>query len=117
MVTKVGVSNKPVQCGFLQHDVDYLGHVVNSKGLHAPPSNVEAVVNAPIPQDVTQLRAFLGLLNYCSEFLRNQSGMLHPLDNLLRKDQPWEWTTACDAAFVQTMKALVSFSVLVISAL
>ena len=86
---------------------------MDSKGIHATPSKVEAVVNAPAPQDLTQLRAFLGLLNYYSKFLSNLSEILHPLNNLLRKDQPWEWTAACNTAFVQAKRALASSPVLV----
>ena len=48
---------------------------------------MKTVVDAPTPQDLTQLRAFLGLINYYSKFLPNLSHMLHPLNNLLKKGQ------------------------------
>ena len=101
-----GLRIKPSKCNFLEHSVEYLGHVVDSEGLHVTPSKVQAVIDAPVPQDLTQLRA---LLNYysiltiiiASIIINYLSGMLHLLNNLLRKDQPWEWTAACNTAFIK----------------
>ena len=77
------------KCRFLQQSVEYLGHLVDAKGLHATPSKVKALNEAPAPRDITELRAFLGLLNYYSKFLHNLSHLMHPLNNLLRKGQKW----------------------------
>ena len=101
------------KCKFLLLFVEFLGHLINSEGLHATPSKVKAVVDAPTPQDLTQLRAFLGLINYYSKFLPNLSHMLHPLNNLLKKGQKWVWTDACAVAFKKAKEALVSSQVLI----
>ena len=106
-----GLRLKLPKCRFLQQSVEYLGHLVDAKGLHATLSKVKALIEAPAPRD--ELRAFLGLLNYYSKFFNNLSHLLHPLNNLLRKGQKWEWTTACAAAFNEAKQALVSSKVLV----
>ena len=108
-----GLRLKLPKCRFLQQSVEYLGHLVDAKGLHATPSKVKALIEAPAPRDITELRAFLCLLNYYSKFLHNLSHLIHPLNNLLRKGQKWEWTTACAAAFNEAKQALVSSKVLV----
>ena len=77
-----GLQLKLPKCRFLQQSVEYLGHLVDAKGLHATLSKVKALIEAPAPRD--ELRAFLGLLNYYSKFLHNLSHLLHPLNNLLR---------------------------------
>ena len=59
------------------------------------------------------MRAFLDLLNYYSKFFHNLSHLIHPLNNLLRMCQKWEWTTACAAAFKKAKQALVSSKILV----
>ena len=106
-----GLRLKLPKCRFLQQSVEYLGHLVDAKGLHATLSKVKALIEAPAPRD--ELREFLGLLNYYSKFLNNLSHLLHPLNNLLRKGQKWEWTTACAADFNEAKQALVSSKVLV----
>ena len=40
--------------------VEYLGYTVDSEGLDVTPNKIEAIVNAPKPQNVTELRADLG---------------------------------------------------------
>ena len=98
---------------FLRPSVEYLGHIIDKQGLHATPDKVKAVVNAPQPKDVSELRAFLGLLNYYGKFLPNLADQLHPLNNLLKKHQKWKWTDACEKAFKWAKQALVSAKVLV----
>ena len=44
---------------------------------------VEAAIAAPAPTDVTQLRSFLGLMNFYGRFLPNLSSVLAPLHKLL----------------------------------
>ena len=86
---------------------------MDTKGLHATSSKVKALIEAPAPRDITELRAFLCLLNYYSRFLHNLSHLIHPLNNLFRKGQKWELPTACAAAFNEAKQALVSSKVLV----
>jgi hypothetical protein len=62
----------------------------NADGLHTAPSKVAAVVDAPPPQNVSQLRSFLGLLNYYRRFIPNLSSLLQPLHELLRQDKKME---------------------------
>ncbi len=64
---------------FLQQSVEYRDHFIDAKGLHAKPSKVRALIVAPAPQDITELRAFQSLLNYYSKFLHNLPHQIHPL--------------------------------------
>lgn len=93
--------------------MEYLGHTVDKQGLHATPDKVKAVVNAPRPRDVSEVRAFLGLLNYYGKFLPHLAGKLHPLNDLLRKHSKWKWNEACETAFNWAKQALISAPVLV----
>jgi len=78
-----GMKLKKEKCQFLMAKVEYLGHVISSKGLESSTSKVAAIVNAPIPHDVSSLRSLLGLINYYGKFLHNQSTLLAPLYKLL----------------------------------
>ncbi|KAL0160115.1 hypothetical protein M9458_043840, partial [Cirrhinus mrigala] len=66
-----GLRLKRNKCEFLQKEVRYLGHLVDAQGLHPLKDKVQAVTEAPCPTNVTELKAYLGLLNYYNKFLPN----------------------------------------------
>ena len=69
----------------------YLGHLISKDGIQPSQSKLEAVINAPKPSNVSQLKAFLGLVNYYSRFLKNLAIDLQPLYKLLQKNICWKW--------------------------
>ena len=64
-----GVCLKLNKCAFMLPEVEYLGHRISARGLHPTSEKVKALNNAPTPTNVTQLKSFLGLLNYYNKFL------------------------------------------------
>ena len=109
---QTGMHLKKDKCAFLLPQVEYLGHQISQKGLHPTKEKVRAIVEAPAPQNVTQLKSFLGMLNYYGKFLPNLSTMLAPLYSLLHKQTAWQWNTAQQTAFSKAKKLLVSSPVL-----
>ncbi len=107
-----GLRLKVSKCSFLQPRVEYLGHMIDEQGLHPTPHKVTAILNAQEPRNVTELRSFLGMLQYYSRFLPNLSTMLNPLNNLLQNNVKWEWNERCKTAFKQAKLALASADVL-----
>ena len=59
-----GMRLKRAKCEFLLSSVEYLGHVISAEGLRTSESKVKAILKAPAPQNVADLRSFLGLVNY-----------------------------------------------------
>ena len=110
---QAGMRLKKNKCAFLLPQVDYLGHRISHSGLHPTKEKVRAIVEAPVPQNVSQLKSFLGMLNYYSKFLSNLSTVLAPLYNLLQKNAAWQWGMAQQTAFSEAKKLLVSSKVLV----
>ena len=68
---------------------------------------------APSPKCVQELKAYLGLLTYYSEFLPNMSTVLAPLYRLLRKDVSWQWIQVEEKAFDELKSLLTVTSLLV----
>ncbi|GJP62824.1 hypothetical protein CLOP_g19847, partial [Closterium sp. NIES-67] len=102
------------KCHFYKHELEYLGHLVGNNGLKVDPKNVVAVQNWPVPQDVCQIRSFLGLANYFRRFLENYSTVVAPLTALTRKGSAWEWTRQCQEAFDKVKTKLTNGPVLVL---
>ena len=107
-----GIRIKRSKCAFLQESVEYLGHEVDAKGIHTTTQKVEAIVNAPSPKDVQQLRSFLGMLHYYGKFIPNLATLIHPLNELLHTGTKWKWSKECQEAFVKAKEKLSSADVL-----
>ena len=108
-----GVRLKRGKCSIWKSSVDYLGHHIDAKGIHTAPGKVAAITQAPAPRNVSELRSFLGMVNYYGKFIQNLAMLLHPLNELLRDGQPWDWTKERDAAFQEAKQQLASAPVLV----
>lgn len=104
---KNGLKANIDKCDIFKEKIDFCGHTIDEKGLHKTPSKVEAVRKAPVPENVTQLRSFLGLVNYYSKFLENLATVLRPLHRLLEKDVVWDWSENCQRSF-EKVKDMVS---------
>ncbi|KAK6060409.1 hypothetical protein COOONC_01930, partial [Cooperia oncophora] len=46
----------------------------------------------PAPTDVSQLRAFLGLINFYGNFVKDLHDLRAPLDALTKKDAVYKWS-------------------------
>ena len=103
---------RPAKCRFLVSSVEYLGHIVDKNGIRPTPAKVRAIQSVPEPQNVRQLKAFLGLLTYYSRYIPDRSQKLAPLYTLLQKSVPWHWGAAQAASFRWARDVLSSDSVL-----
>ena len=110
---EAGMRLKPNKCAFLLPAVEYLGHHISAEGIRPTQEKIRAIMEAPAPQDVTQLRAFLGLVNYYGKFVGQMSSILAPLYKLLEKKTTWNWGQAQQTAFQLAKQKLTSASVLV----
>uniref|UniRef100_A0A1X7VSH7 Reverse transcriptase/retrotransposon-derived protein RNase H-like domain-containing protein n=1 Tax=Amphimedon queenslandica TaxID=400682 RepID=A0A1X7VSH7_AMPQE len=64
-----------------------LCYQIDKAGIHPVPEKVKAIEDVPLPKNVHQLKAYLGLLCYYSKFLPNVSPKLRSLYQLLKADQ------------------------------
>ena len=105
-----GMRWKYDKCAFLLPAVEYLGHKISAQGLQPTDEKIQAINNAPAPTDVSQLKSFLGLVNYYCKFLPNISNTLAPLYRKLQKNAKWIWGPEEKKVF---QNSLTSNSVLV----
>ena len=83
------------------------GSLIDDEGIHPTDDKVMAIKNAPVSQNVQQLRSYLGLIHYYHNFLSNISSLLTPLHELTRLDNEKKWGTMHQNAFEQS-KVLLS---------
>ena len=56
------------KCAFILPSLEYLGYKISENGLQPTDTKVKALKNAPVPVNQTQLKSFLGLINYYHKF-------------------------------------------------
>lgn len=71
-----------------------------------------AVSNWPVPNNIKQLRGFLGLAGYYRRFIKGFGSICRPLHDLLKKDN-FGWNEECTASFEKLKKSSISAPVLV----
>ena len=96
-----GMRLKRDKCAFMLPKVEYLGHVITAKGLHPAEDKIRAILKAPAPHNVAQLR------------LVQLSTLLAPLYTLLQKNKKWFWGTDQKKAFSDIKEILTSPKLLV----
>lgn len=65
-----GLKLKQNKCLFLVDEVKYLGFIISKDGIKVDTEKVEAISKIPRPQDVTELKSFLGLVNFYAKFIK-----------------------------------------------
>ena len=110
--SQAGLKLKAPKCQLFKQEVDFLGHVINEQGVHTNPQKIECVKNWPVPNNITELRSFLGLCSYYRRFIADYSHIAKPLTRLTEKDQKFNWTSDCSDAFDRLKHMLVTAPIL-----
>lgn len=130
-----GLKLSPEKCSFFQTSVKYLGHVVSRKGVETDPEKIASLKTWPVPQNLRELRSFLGFAGYYRRFVKGYSNIVKPLHALTSGYPPprkksnlkqptgeayhnpkelfgGRWTPACQQAFEQVIESLTTAPVL-----
>lgn len=73
---------------------------------------VKAVVEAREPESVSEVRSFLGLVNYSGKFIPNLATLSEPLRRLKKKDSVFQWGSEQAEAFQKLKNELARAEVL-----
>nr|GFA92635.1 putative reverse transcriptase domain-containing protein [Tanacetum cinerariifolium] len=87
------------KCEFWIPKVQFLGHVINSEGIHVDPAKIESIKDWVAPKSSTEIRQFLGLAGYYRRFIEGFSKIVKPMTKLTQKKIKFEWGDKQEAAF------------------
>lgn len=62
-LSEYNVKVKFEKCKFFKKSVAYLGHEISAEGVRPNKEKVKAIQDAPRPENVTQVKSYLGLIN------------------------------------------------------
>ena len=111
-IKAAGVSLNKAKCKFSVSTVKFLGHIVNKDGIKADPEKTAAVLKMKPPQNISELRRFLGLANQLGKFSCHLAHLTHPLRGLLSSKRAWLWGPDHDTAFAKIKQELTKPTVL-----
>ena len=103
-----GMKIRKDKCKFAVPSVEYLGFKIDGSGIHKTTSKVNAIREAKLPQNVAELKSFMGLVTFYGRFIPNLATVAHPLHNLLRNNVEWCWTAECDEAVRKIKEEITS---------
>ncbi|GJR08612.1 putative reverse transcriptase domain-containing protein [Tanacetum coccineum] len=78
------------KCEFWISKVQFLGHVIDSEGIHVDPAKIESIKDWTSPKSPTEIRQFLGLAGYYRRFIEGFSKIAKPMTKLTQKKVKFE---------------------------
>ncbi|GJU06561.1 putative reverse transcriptase domain-containing protein [Tanacetum coccineum] len=100
------------KCEFWIPKVQFLGHVIDSEGIHVDPAKIESIKDWASPKSPTEIRQFLGLAGYYRRFIEGFSKIAKPMTKLTQKKVKFEWGDKQEAAFQLLKQKLCSAPIL-----
>jgi hypothetical protein len=100
------------KCVFWLEKIQFLGHVLSSRGIAVDPSKVKDILEWKPPTTIHQVRSILGLAGYYRRFIPNFSKIVKPITGLLKNDTKFDWSSKCNEAFKQLKVLLTTAPVL-----
>jgi hypothetical protein len=84
---------------FHVQEVDFLGCTMEPGKIRMQESKIQAIKEWPTPTTVTDVRSFLGFVNFYRKFIEGYGKRAQPLTDLTKKDLKFDWTQSCQDAF------------------
>jgi hypothetical protein len=102
----------PKKCIIFRDEVKYLGHKITPTGIHTDEDKISAVRDWPRPNNLHELRSFIGLCTYYRRFVPGFANVAKSLHELTKKDKAFQWNQEREEAFQELKRRLCTAPVL-----
>ena len=109
-----GVTLNKEKCAFKKPSVKFLGQIISKDGIQADPEKTQAIREMEVPQSVTEMRRFLGMVNQLGKFSPRIATLTQPLRELLSTKREWMWGPGQEQAFKEIKEELSKPTILVL---
>ncbi|GJX96178.1 putative reverse transcriptase domain-containing protein [Tanacetum coccineum] len=100
------------KCEFWLSKVQFLGHVIDSEGIHVDPAKIESIKDWASPKTPTKICQFLGLTGYYRRFIEGFSKIAKPMTKLTQKNVKFDLSEKAEATFQLLKQKLCSAPIL-----
>ena len=98
------------KCHFAAKEANFLSMRLSAAGIHPTEEKLRAISSFKEPANPTEVRSFLGLVNFVAKFIKNLADKARTLRMLTKKGQPWRWSSDERQAFEDIKRAISSTS-------
>ncbi|GKB52482.1 putative reverse transcriptase domain-containing protein [Tanacetum coccineum] len=100
------------KCEFWLSKVQFLGHVIDSEGIHVDLAKIDSIKYWASPKTPTEIHQFLGLAGYYRRFIKGFSKIARPMTKLTQKSMKFDWGEKAEMAFQLLKQRLCSAPIL-----
>ncbi|GJZ77882.1 putative reverse transcriptase domain-containing protein [Tanacetum coccineum] len=100
------------KCEFWIPKVQFLGHIIDSRGIHVDPAKIESIKDWASPKISTEIRHFLGLVGYYRRFIKGFFKIAKSMTKLTQKGIKFDWGEKEENAFQLIKQKLYSAPIL-----
>ncbi|CAA7018927.1 unnamed protein product [Microthlaspi erraticum] len=101
ILEKYGMKLNPAKCTFAVTSGEFLGYVVNQRGIEANPKQIWAILNLPSPTSSKEIQRLTGRIAALNRFISRSTDKCLPFYQLVRSNKKFEWDEKCEDAFKQ----------------
>ena len=102
-----GLKLNPKKCIFSVNKILFAGHELSAEGINPDKKKVQSIQNIPAPKNLSELKSFLGIINYVNRYIPNYSSVAEPLRRLTKKGVEFKWDIDQQQSF-ESLKELLT---------
>ncbi|GKE87398.1 putative reverse transcriptase domain-containing protein, partial [Tanacetum coccineum] len=100
------------KCEFWIPKVQFLGHMIDSQGIHVDPAKIKSIKDWVSPKTPTKICQFLGLVGYYQRFIEGFLKIAKSMTKLTQKGVKFDWGDKEEATFQLIKQKLCSAPIL-----
>ena len=100
------------KCHFFSKEIQYLGHILSTKGIWPLSWKMQAIQKMNPPTTPKQVHAFLSLVGYYRKFIKNFMKIAKPLTLLTHQQVKFDWTPTHHEAFLHLKESITQAPIL-----
>nr|GEW26426.1 putative reverse transcriptase domain-containing protein [Tanacetum cinerariifolium] len=112
LLKKEKLYEKFSKCKFWIPKVQFLRHVIDSKGIHVDPAKIESIKDWASPKTPMEIRQFIRLTGYYRRFIEGFSKIAKSMTKLTQKNVKFDWGEKEEVAFQLIKQNLCSAPIL-----
>lgn len=106
-IKEKGLTLNQAKCEFSMNKITFMGHVMSKNGIGPTSDRIKSLLDAKEPISGSEVKSFLGLVNFSARYIPNLATVSEPLRRLTKKNVNFVWGREQKKSF-DTLKRCLS---------